>query len=142
MFPITVSLTITNPEQLAKVLAGITATPAATPCQGHAKEAAKEEAKEEAKAEAKKPASALAEKPAASQATAEEPAAATPKAETSGDKVYTVDDAKALTMKIVADKGRDAAVGLLKSYDVPVAAKLPADKIEAFCRDAEKVLTS
>lgn len=138
MFPITVSLTITNQEQLAKVLAGITATPAATPCQGHAKEAAKEEAK----AEAKKPANAPAEKPAASQATAAEPAAATPKAETSGDKVYTVDDAKALTMKIVADKGRDAAVGLLKSYDVPVAATLPADKIEAFCRDAEKVLTS
>lgn len=55
-------------------------------------------------------------------------------------KSYTVDDAKALTMKIVADKGRDAAVALLKKYDVPVAAKLPAEKIAAFCREAEGVL--
>lgn len=80
-----------------------------------------------------------------STATGQE-SAATKSAETSGespasnDKIFTIDDAKALTMKIVADKGRDAAVTLLKKYDVPVAAKLPADKVAAFCTEAEQVL--
>ncbi|SDH42049.1 hypothetical protein [Propionivibrio dicarboxylicus] len=55
-------------------------------------------------------------------------------------KTFTIDDAKALTMKIVGDKGRDAAVALLDKYAVKVAAKLPADKVAEFCTDAQKVL--
>ena len=54
----------------------------------------------------------------------------------------TIDQAKDLTMKIVAAKGRDAAVELLKKYGVPVAAKLAADQVNAFCADADAVLAS
>jgi hypothetical protein len=136
------SFTITNAEDLARIThaAMPSTTKAATPCQGHAVETAKRE-----NAETKKAASALAEKAAASQTTAAASDAATPKAETSvpaQDSTKTVDDAKALTMKIVADKGRDTAVELLKKYGVPVAAKLPADQVAAFCTDAEAVLAS
>lgn len=53
-----------------------------------------------------------------------------------------IDKAKDLTMKIVAAKGRDEAVKLLQKYGVPVAAKLPADQVAAFCTDAEAVLAS
>ncbi len=134
MFPITMSFTVSTEAELARLVA---AASKPTTCQGHAKETAKEEAK--------KPASAPAEKPAASQTTAAASDAATPKAETSAPapaSTKTVDDAKALTMKIVADKGRDTAVELLKKYGVPVAAKLAADQVAAFCADAEAVLAS
>lgn len=131
MFPVTV--TIHNNDQLAAVLHALgnffptTAVTEGTP------------------PKPKKAAHDKKEEPAATPSTAEASAAHEQKAETSDAKPgsgKTVDDAKALTMKIVADKGRDAAVALLKKYDVPVAAKLPADKIDAFCADAEKVLAS
>lgn len=122
MYPITV--TIHTPEQFMAVSAALSApsAPKAAP-------------KQEAPKEAPKPLTADASV-APPAATPDTPA---PTAAVVG-KTYTIDDAKALTMKIVADKGRDTAVNLLKGYGVPVAAKLPADKIAAFCTDAEKVL--
>lgn len=88
----------------------------------------------------KKPAAAEPSAPAAGAAsTASSPAQETQRSDT-GEKSYTVDDAKALTMKIVASKGRDAAVALLQKYGVPVAAKLPTEKVAGFCAEAEGVL--
>ncbi len=52
----------------------------------------------------------------------------------------TLDDAKALTMKVVAAKGRDAAVELLAKFGVKVAAKLEAGQVDAFCAEAVAVL--
>lgn len=60
--------------------------------------------------------------------------------ESTGSRTYSVDDAKALTMKIVSSRGRDVAVQLLQKYGVPVAAKLAPEQIAPFCEDAEKVL--
>ena len=52
----------------------------------------------------------------------------------------TLDDAKALTMKVVAAKGSDVAVELLAKFGVKVAAKLEAGQVDAFCAEAEAVL--
>lgn len=136
MFPITMSFTVSTPAELAKLVAAanggvMTATEVAL---RQTSEAAKQEVKKaDPKPEA--PAAASAAQPAATPATPE------PTAATSGGDA-TIDKAKALTMKIVADKGRDAAVALLKKFGVPVAAKLPADQVAAFCTDAEAVLAS
>lgn len=79
-------------------------------------------------------------------ATAAPTAAPEPKAENSAPAAAgeqrTIDEAKALTIKIVSAKGRDTAVKLLSKYGVPVAAKLTADQITPFVLDAEKVLAS
>lgn len=126
MFPITMSFTVSTEAELARLVAAAAKTPATAGAPQQ--EVKKADPKPEATA------AASAAPPAATTAT---PA---PTAAASGDK--TVDDAKALTIKIVADKGRDAAVALLKKFNVPVAAKLPAEQIADFCSQAEAVLTS
>lgn len=133
MFPVTI--TIHNNDQLAAVLHALgnypaPAAPVGTPPTAKTE---KEVKKPDPKPE---PAAASAAPPAATEKATPAPTAAT----SGGD--ATIDKAKALTMKIVADKGRDTAVELLKKYGVPVAAKLPADQVAAFCTDAEAVLAS
>lgn len=125
MFPIT--LTINTQEELTAVLAALgPQQPAAKPAK--VEKPAPAPVKEEPKVEAPKP----------------EPASSAPEAVASSTPAdapsRTVDEAKALTMKLVASKGRDAAVALLSKYGVPVAAKLPADKIADFCAEAEEML--
>lgn len=125
MFPITI--TINTHEQLAAVLAALgLQQPSAKPAK--TEKPAQTPVKEEPQVEAPKP----------------EPASSAPEAVASSTPAdapsRTVDDAKALTMKLVASKGRDAAVALLSKYGVPVAAKLPADKIADFCAEAEDLL--
>lgn len=128
MFPITI--TLHNQQQLNAVLNAMSApAPSEVPPPAAPKQEAK---KPDPKPEA---AGASAAPPAAT------PATQAPTAATSGGDA-TIDKAKALTMKIVADKGRDAAVALLKKYGVLVAAKLAADQVAAFCTDAEAVLAS
>lgn len=136
MFPMTI--TINNNEQLSAVLSALGGPqPAAGPAPTKAEP--KKEAAQANEVEAKKeePKAAESAQPAATEKSTEAPTAAT-----SGDKVYTVDDAKALTMKIVPAKGRDAAVGLLQKYGVPVAAKLAPEQIVPFCQEAEQLLAS
>lgn len=154
MFPITMSFTVSTPAELAKLVEA-TGTqisvdapqgakkpnpkpekPAATQAAAAGQTANTENASaSRSEGNAQPPAAASAAPPAATPATPEPTAAPS-----GGD--ATIDKAKALTMKIVADKGRDAAVELLKKYGVPVAAKLPADQVAAFCADAEAVLAS
>lgn len=136
MFPIQMTFTVSTPAELAKLVAATGgATLPVVDTSAPKTEAAKQEGKKpDPKPEA--PAAASAVPPAATQDTQGQTDAA------SGDKVRTIDEAKALTMKIVADKGRDAAVKLLTEYGVPVAAKLQANQVAAFCTDAEKVLAS
>ena len=139
MFPITMSFTVSTPADLAKLVAAanggvMTATEATLNAQ------AKADPKEVKKADPKsEPAAANAAPPAATQATQEQTAAPSGGEQTAA---ATIDKAKALTMKLVSDKGRDAAVKLLQKYGVPVAAKLPGDQVAAFCTDAEAVLAS
>lgn len=139
MFPITI--TLHNEAQLRAVLNAVNdAVQAKEPTSPAApKTEVKKEAAQVKEPEAKKeePKAAESAQPAATEKSTEAPTAAT-----SGDKVYTVDDAKALTMKIVPAKGRDAAVGLLQKYGVPVAAKLAPEQIVPFCQEAEQLLAS
>jgi predicted component of type VI protein secretion system len=134
MFPMTI--TINNRRELDAVL---TMLPTLDNAVFIPDEPAPKATKQEAKVEAPKAqptAAASVAPPAATPATPASTAA------DSGDKPRTIDEAKALTMKIVADKGRDTAVELLKKFGVPVAAKLAADQVAAFCSDAEAVLAS
>src|SRR5574343_81726 len=130
MFPITI--TINTPEDLDVVLEALRnkkqiQREMVTPKTEPKKEATQAKAPEAKKEEPKAAESA--------QPAATEKSTVAPTAATSGDKVYTVDDAKALTMKIVPAKGRDVAVGLLQKYGVPVAAKLAPEQIVPFCRE-------
>lgn len=138
MFPIQMILTVHNSEQMSAVVSALVSAGALQFKERTA--GAKPEPKQEAKKPDPKPQAAATETPAATPSTAAATAAPETKAEPSAGK--TIDDAKALTMKIVASKGRDAAVELLKKYGVPVAAKLAADQVTAFCADAEQVLAS
>lgn len=137
MYPIQATVTLNNGAQLAAFNAFIIGGGATV-----APESVKPTVKKEA--EAKKPAAETAPTPSTggTSASAESAAPSDTGASTGDAPERTVDDAKALTMKIVADKGRDAAVALLGKYGVPVAAKLPADQIAAFCADADAVLAS
>jgi len=131
MFPIQATVTLNNGAQLAAFNAFITGGGATVE-----PETVKPTVKKEAEVK----------KPAPSSGTTSESAASAAPSDTgasSGDAPErTLDEAKALTMKIVAAKGRDAAVELLKKYGVPVAAKLQADQVGAFCADADAVLAS
>lgn len=141
MYPITMSITIHSAAQLEAVHAAVIGAKPAN--------LAPETTKPE-QAQAKKPAPAATEKtePAATPSTATAPeSAATKSVETSDEspasneaKTFTLEDAKTLIMKIVQDKGRDAAVALLDKYGVKVAAKLAAEQVSDFCTEAEKVL--
>jgi hypothetical protein len=141
MFPITMSFTVSTPAELAKLVAAT--TPAGQGPEMTATEVKQRIAEHHAPKQEVKKADPKPEAPAAASAAqpAATPATPAPTAAPSGGDA-TIDKAKALTMKIVADKGRDTAVELLKKYGVPVAAKLPADQVAAFCTDAEAVLAS
>lgn len=131
MYPIQATVTLNNAAQLQAFNAFITG---ATVAAETVKPAVKKEA------EAKKPDATTASSPSGAEPqTSAEPAQETAPADAP---TRTIEHAKALTMKIVADKGRDAAVELLKKYGVPVAAKLAADQVGAFCADADAVLAS
>ena len=138
MFPMTI--TLHNEAQLRAVLNAVSNAEVPQPAANPAPKAeTKKEAAQVKEPEVKKeePKAAESAQPVATEKSTEAPTAAT-----SGDKVYTVDDAKALTMKIVPAKGRDAAVGLLQKYGVPVAAKLAPEHIVPFCQEAEQLLAS
>lgn len=133
MFPIQATVTLNNAAQLQAFNAFITGGGATV-----AAETVKPTAEKDPKT--KKPDATTASSPSGAEPQASaEPAQETAPADAP---TRTIDEAKSLTMKIVADKGRDAAVELLKKYGVPVAAKLAADQIAAFCADADAVLAS
>lgn len=133
MYPMTI--TVHNDKQLNAVLSAMSGT-----LQNVETTATVEKpTTEKPKVEAKKPAPA--ETPAQSSGTTSTSVeSSAPSGTGESEKTYSIDDARALTMKIVASKGRDAAVALLKKYGVPVAAKLAADQVAGFCADAEQVL--
>lgn len=96
-----------------------------------------------------------AKKPDAQASTASAPSGATPPAaspapapaaqatETTADAPATgrtIEEAKALTIKLVQAKGRDTAKALLDEFKVPVAAKLAPEQVDEFVAKAEKLL--
>jgi hypothetical protein len=129
MFPMTVSLTISNAAQL-QALAAIVAGDAAQLPTPKKQEKKAEPVKVEAAQVTVVPA------PPDAGGAVGTPGGSTPTI--TGGK--TLDDAKALTMKVVAAKGRDTAVELLAKFGVKVAAKLEAGQVDAFCAEAEAVL--
>lgn len=137
MFPMTI--TVHSDEELALILNAVqgqkTVSKAGTADPAAAKPEVK---KQEMAAPAETSQSSTGTTSAPSDAVQDSPAQSAT-GESTG-KEYSVDDAKALTMKIVSSKGRDAAVTLLQKYGVPVAAKLAPEQIAPFCEDAEKVL--
>ena len=134
MFPIQATVTLNNGAQLAAFNAFITGGGATV-----AAETVKPTAEKDPKT--KKLAATTASSPSGAEPqTSAEPAQETGKP--ADAPARTIDEAKSLTMKIVADTGRDAAVERLKKYGVPVAAKLAADQVGAFCADADAVLAS
>lgn len=134
MFPITITLTVNSRDELMAV-SSVMSQPSPDPAKP-VKVEKPAPVKEEPKVEAPKP-----EPTPSSGGTSESEASAAPAASgASTGPSRTVDEAKALTMKLVAAKGREAAVNLLAKYGVPVAAKLPADKIAGFCAEAEGLL--
>jgi hypothetical protein len=60
--------------------------------------------------------------------------------ESSGDKDYTLDEAKRLTTDSVKAGKRNEIVALLKKFGVEQTAKLKPEQISAFCREAEELL--
>ena len=124
MFPITMSITVSTPAELDRLVAAVGGAPAGN--------APKEPAKPAA--------------PAASASTAAPAAAPDKKGENSGgaqasnDTKYTLDNAKELTKKLVGTLGRDETVKLLTKYGVDIVAKLTAEQVAPFCTDAEKLL--
>lgn len=139
MYPIQATVTLSNAAQLAAFNAFITGGGATV--EPESVKPTFNPAPVKKDAEVKKPAATTASSPSGAEPQASA-APAQEKASAADAPERTVDDAKALTMKIVADKGRDTAVELLKKYGVPVAAKLAADQVGAFCADAEAVLAS
>lgn len=127
MYPMQVTLTIQTPEQLQTLLASTTGNASALP--GVKKEKKKAGAPTPPPAEKQPEAPPVTEKAEAPQAAA---------AAAAGER--TLEDAKALTIKIVSTKGRDAAVALLQKYGVAVAAKLAPEQLDGFCADAQEVL--
>lgn len=134
MYPIQATVTLNNGAQLAAFNAFITGG-GATVAPDTVKPTVKKDP-EVKKPDATTASSPSGAEPQASAAPAQESAAA------ADAPARTLDEAKDLTMKIVGAKGRDAAVELLKKYGVPVAAKLAADQVGAFCKDADAVLAS
>lgn len=134
MFPIQMTFTINNAAELAAInQAALMSQPGA----------ATEKAKE-ITAAAPKPNTESAGK-AADKVVAEtekkvEKLQGDTKPEGDTEKTYTIDDAKALTNKLVAASKRDEVVALLAKFEVKVAAKLPEDKIADFCKKAEALL--
>ena len=136
MFPMTVSLTISNKDELHRFTAALVGQQIVeVNFGGGAQLSAKVEPKKTGKAPTPPPAPAEADK-----AGDVSPDTVTPASENLNGK--TLDDAKALTMKVVAAKGRDAAVELLAKFGVKVAAKLEAGQVDAFCAEAEAVLNA
>lgn len=124
MFPMTVSLTISNAAQFQALAAIVAGDATQLP-------AAKKQEKKTEPVKTDTPAPTPAPEKNEEMGTTDESGGATGK---------TLDDAKALTMKVVAAKGRDTAVELLAKFGVKVAAKLEAGQIDAFCAEAEAVL--
>lgn len=127
MFPMTVSLTISNAAQFQTLAAIVAGDAAQLPAKVELNKPEKQE-KQEKKETPTEP----------DKAGDVYPDAATPASENLNGK--TLDEAKALTMKVVAAKGRDTAVELLAKFGVKVAAKLEAGQVDAFCAEAEAVL--
>lgn len=132
MFPMTVSLTLTNAAQLQALAAIISGDTAKLP-------AKYEPAKAEPEKKAPTPPPAVGGTGGEKTATEKNEELGTTD-ESAGASGKTLDDAKALTMKVVAAKGRDSAVELLAKFGVKVAAKLEAGQVDAFCAGAEAVL--
>lgn len=157
MFPVTI--TISNPEQLAAVMAALNVTgiepPKTSPCTSHVVETVKEEAKGKAtsakKEAAKTEPKAEAEATATAETAGQKPEALTQMAASEAVKALhghadrptdapTYQDAAAAITKLARAKGRDAAVAVLARFG---AAKLPDVKPEQFaaviaaCEEAE-----
>lgn len=140
MFPIQVTLTITTLTDLMKVQSIVAST---TPASDPAK------AKYETADEALK--GVAAKKAADKAAVKSEPTKVEEKAEASDPeaKVYTLEEARAFTTKLVGAGKRDEAVALLEKHEAGandkgtrVAAKLPEENVQAFCAEAEAILAA
>ena len=134
MFPIQMTFTINNAAELAAInQAALMSQP------GAATEKAKEITAAAPKPNAEA-ASKAADKVVVETEKKVEKLQGDTKPEGDAEKTYTIDDAKALTNKLVAASKRDEVVALLAEFDVKVAAKLPEDKIATFCKKAEALL--
>lgn len=151
MFPITMSFTVNNEQQLAKLVcaANENTLPASVIGVPGAGSNVQKQNAEVVKTIEKKPTPVASEKAdAASLSTATEPAnAPTPSAENSAPEqesvsAATIDDAKALTLKLVSAKGADFTRALLKEFNVPVAAKLAPEQVGPFVVRAQQALAA
>lgn len=113
MFPIQLTLTLNNADELSKVIAAIkgTGVVAAT---AEVKPATKSKAKAEPQPETK--------------------------AEVAVEGEKTHDDAADLIKRILKAKGRPAAVAFLTGFGVEATAKLKQEQLESFCRKGEALL--
>lgn len=159
MYPIQATVTLNSAAQLqaftAFIMGGqgaevsaVSITAAEVRAERDATGATMQEAKEavrEKKLAATTASSPPAEKEAAAPAKSSESTSASSNAsETSAPAAEgrTIDDAKALTTKLVNEKGRAVAVELLAKYNAPVAAKLAPEHVGPFCADAEAALAA
>lgn len=73
------------------------------------------------------------------------PAAATPAPApqtAANDKVYTAEDAAAITPKLAKAIGREKTIELLAEFKVARAGELKADDIPTFCKRAEALIAA
>lgn len=131
-------LTAAVKELTAAILAGQGKDSCAGKCQTAASEKPKAEAKKEtAKTE---PAQIAKQEPASTPPTAEAPATAPDaKAENSAVQLDYEKDVKPLFLKLVTVKGRDVAIGLIKSYKADAAKLNDAIGPEQYAEAAAKI---
>lgn len=140
MFPMTITLNITNADQL-RALAAISGntvvieantgtnktTKATDTCANHKS------------ADTAKKSETAATKPADTQATAETSDAQDKKGESSAANIMSVDERAALVKSKVASAGREAVVSLLKKYGSAKASEIAADKLADFDSELESL---
>lgn len=153
MYPITMSFTINNEHQLARLISAANdgTLPASTIGASDTVAQANLQKKiiETAKVSEKKPDPVVSEKTAAaSPSTATGQANAPAQSAESSAPVQesvseaTIESAKALTLKLVSAKGADFTRALLKEFNVPVAAKLAPEQVGPFVARAQEALAA
>lgn len=150
MFPITMSFTVANEQQLAKLVsaANDSTLPTANTIAAGVLNKPQDKAAEVIKTTEKKPDPAASEKGAAASPSiaTEQASAQAQSAENSAaaqdSPDATIDTAKALTLKLVSAKGADFTRALLKEFNVPVAAKLAPEQVGPFVTRAQQALAA
>jgi hypothetical protein len=129
MFPVTITLTIQNADQLAAVaaLTGAAVTAKASPVDkapaAQKAEAPKQEAKASPKEEAKAPSTGT---------TSESQKSDAPSDTGASGKTWTLAECKQMTTDAVRAKKREEVVALLKEFGVSQTALLPEDAVQPF----------